>query len=96
MPHFSSQELPILSKLDPQIYGPPESAITKALIEPELNGMKIEEVIISFEVYTTIFFSLQTEVNIEIMYLKNYSYHVLHTRNFNLLSSIFLVMLFRI
>ncbi|XP_033515786.1 lipoxygenase 6, chloroplastic-like [Nicotiana tomentosiformis] len=39
------KELPILSKLDPQIYGPPESAITKALIEPELNGMKIEEAI---------------------------------------------------
>ncbi|KAK4357604.1 hypothetical protein RND71_023214 [Anisodus tanguticus] len=37
------KELPILSKLNPQVYGHPESAITKALIEPELNGMKIEE-----------------------------------------------------
>ncbi|XP_059316424.1 lipoxygenase 6, chloroplastic-like [Lycium ferocissimum] len=39
------KELPILSKLDPQVYGPPESAITKDLIEPGLNGMKIEEAI---------------------------------------------------
>lgn len=40
------QELPILSKLDPAVYGPPESAITKELIEEELNGMSVEKVLI--------------------------------------------------
>ncbi|XP_059657730.1 lipoxygenase 6, chloroplastic-like [Cornus florida] len=39
------KEFPILSKLDPTIYGPPESAITKELIEEELNGMSVEEAI---------------------------------------------------
>ncbi|KAI8025135.1 hypothetical protein LOK49_LG02G02696 [Camellia lanceoleosa] len=29
------REFPILSKLDPAVYGPPESAITKDLIEQE-------------------------------------------------------------
>ncbi|XP_057949532.1 lipoxygenase 6, chloroplastic isoform X2 [Malania oleifera] len=39
------KEFPILSKLDPAVYGPPESAITKELIEKELNGMSVEEAI---------------------------------------------------
>ncbi|XP_058102244.1 lipoxygenase 6, chloroplastic [Magnolia sinica] len=39
------RELPILSKLDPAIYGPPESAITKESLEKELNGMNVEEAI---------------------------------------------------
>ncbi|KAG9139567.1 hypothetical protein Leryth_016333 [Lithospermum erythrorhizon] len=37
------KEFPIVSKLDPAEYGPPESAITKELIELELNGMKFEQ-----------------------------------------------------
>ncbi|KAH6823178.1 PLAT/LH2 domain-containing lipoxygenase family protein [Perilla frutescens var. hirtella] len=37
------KELPIVSKLDPAIYGPPESAITREIIARELNGMSIEE-----------------------------------------------------
>uniref|UniRef100_A0A5B6ZC88 Lipoxygenase n=1 Tax=Davidia involucrata TaxID=16924 RepID=A0A5B6ZC88_DAVIN len=37
-------EWPLTSKLDPEIYGPPESAITKELIEQEIKGfMTIEE-----------------------------------------------------
>lgn len=40
----SLQEFPILSKLDPEIYGSPESAITKECLEHELNGMSLEEV----------------------------------------------------
>uniref|UniRef100_A0A1D1XVX7 Lipoxygenase 6, choloroplastic n=1 Tax=Anthurium amnicola TaxID=1678845 RepID=A0A1D1XVX7_9ARAE len=39
------REFPILSKLDPDTYGPPESAITKEIIEHELNGMTVEEAI---------------------------------------------------
>ncbi|PON52462.1 Lipoxygenase [Parasponia andersonii] len=39
------REFPILSKLDPALYGPPESAITKELIEQELGGMSVEKVI---------------------------------------------------
>ncbi|XP_004310200.1 PREDICTED: lipoxygenase 6, chloroplastic [Fragaria vesca subsp. vesca] len=39
------KEFPILSKLDPAFYGPPESAITKELIEQELNGMSVEKAI---------------------------------------------------
>ncbi|KAI3467678.1 hypothetical protein Pfo_024341 [Paulownia fortunei] len=39
------KELPIVSKLDPAIYGPPESAITKELIAKELNGINVEEAI---------------------------------------------------
>lgn len=39
------REFPILSKLDPEVYGNPESAITRELIEEELNGMSIEEAI---------------------------------------------------
>ncbi|XP_071926383.1 lipoxygenase 6, chloroplastic isoform X2 [Coffea arabica] len=37
------KELPILSKLDPAVYGPPESAITRELIEQELFGMSVEK-----------------------------------------------------
>ncbi|RWR72052.1 lipoxygenase 6, chloroplastic [Cinnamomum micranthum f. kanehirae] len=39
------REFPILSKLDPAVYGPPESAITKECIEKELGGMTVEEAI---------------------------------------------------
>lgn len=39
------KELPILSKLDPAVYGPPESAITRELIEQELFGMSVEKAI---------------------------------------------------
>ncbi|XP_010913914.3 linoleate 13S-lipoxygenase 2-1, chloroplastic [Elaeis guineensis] len=39
-------EFPIVSKLDPAVYGPPESAITKELIEREIKGvMTLEEAI---------------------------------------------------
>ncbi|XP_051122412.1 lipoxygenase 6, chloroplastic [Andrographis paniculata] len=37
------KEFPITSKLDPAIYGPPESAITKELIAKELNGISVDE-----------------------------------------------------
>ncbi|KAI8528010.1 hypothetical protein RHMOL_Rhmol12G0118400 [Rhododendron molle] len=39
------REFPLLSKLDPAVYGPPESAITKDLIEQELlqHGMSVDE-----------------------------------------------------
>ncbi|KAG6426736.1 hypothetical protein SASPL_110966 [Salvia splendens] len=37
------KELPISSKLDPETYGPPESAITRELIARELNGISVEE-----------------------------------------------------
>nr|XP_016478969.1 PREDICTED: linoleate 13S-lipoxygenase 2-1, chloroplastic-like [Nicotiana tabacum] len=41
-------EWPLKSKLDPEIYGPPESAITKELIELEIAGfMTVEEVYIN-------------------------------------------------
>ncbi|XP_073099393.1 LOW QUALITY PROTEIN: probable lipoxygenase 8, chloroplastic [Elaeis guineensis] len=36
------KELPLVSKLDPELYGPPESAITKELVEREIK-MSIEE-----------------------------------------------------
>lgn len=39
------KEFPITSKLDPAVFGPPESAITKELIEQELNGMSVEKAI---------------------------------------------------
>lgn len=39
------KEFPILSKLDPAIYGPPESAITKELIQEELHGLSVEKAI---------------------------------------------------
>lgn len=38
------QELPILSQLDPAVYGSPESAITKEIIARELNGISVDEV----------------------------------------------------
>ncbi|XP_060196669.1 linoleate 13S-lipoxygenase 2-1, chloroplastic-like [Lycium barbarum] len=39
-------EWPLKSKLDPKIYGPPESAITKELIELEIGGfMTVEEAV---------------------------------------------------
>lgn len=39
------QEFPIASKLDQEIYGSPESLITKELIEEQINGaMTAEEV----------------------------------------------------
>ncbi|KAK7246965.1 hypothetical protein RIF29_41838 [Crotalaria pallida] len=39
------KEFPIYSKLDPDVYGPPESAITKELLEKELGGMSLEKAI---------------------------------------------------
>lgn len=33
------QQLPLKSTLDPEIYGPPESAITTELIEQEIGGL---------------------------------------------------------
>ncbi|XP_059627324.1 linoleate 13S-lipoxygenase 2-1, chloroplastic-like [Cornus florida] len=37
-------EWPLKSKLDPNVYGPPESAITKELVEQDIGGfMKLEE-----------------------------------------------------
>ncbi|KAL2547182.1 Lipoxygenase 6 [Forsythia ovata] len=39
------KEFPIRSKLDPAIYGPPESAITRELLEEELPGMSVEQAI---------------------------------------------------
>lgn len=41
-----SQELPILSKLDPAEYGAPESAITREIIQRELKGITVEEVMV--------------------------------------------------
>ncbi|KAL9678067.1 hypothetical protein QQ045_015906 [Rhodiola kirilowii] len=37
------KEFPIVSKLDPEVYGPPESALTKELIEEELRGMTVDQ-----------------------------------------------------
>lgn len=38
------------SKLDPSVYGPPESAITTEIIECQIRGyMTIDEVVISAE-----------------------------------------------
>lgn len=43
--HEIAQEWPLKSTLDPEIYGPPESAITTELIEKEIGGMiSVEEV----------------------------------------------------
>lgn len=39
------REFPILSKLDPAVYGTPKSAITKECLEHELNGISLEEAI---------------------------------------------------
>ncbi|PIA51289.1 hypothetical protein AQUCO_01100255v1 [Aquilegia coerulea] len=39
------KDFPILSKLDPAVYGPPESLITKELINLELQGMDVDEAI---------------------------------------------------
>jgi len=43
--HPSMQEFPFVSKLDPEIYGPPESAITEEIINQEIRGvMTVKEV----------------------------------------------------
>ncbi|RDX97652.1 Linoleate 13S-lipoxygenase 2-1, chloroplastic, partial [Mucuna pruriens] len=45
-PYSIQLEWPLRSKLDPQIYGPPESAITREVIEPQIIGYcTIEEAI---------------------------------------------------
>lgn len=39
-------EWPLTSKLDPQVYGPQESGITKEIVEQEIKGfMTLEQVI---------------------------------------------------
>jgi lipoxygenase len=41
------QEWPLKSELDPEIYGPPESAITSELLEAEIGGVtRVDKVII--------------------------------------------------
>lgn len=37
------QEFPIVSKLDPAVYGPPESALTKDILEKQMNGLMTVE-----------------------------------------------------
>lgn len=45
---YHIQEWPIKSKLDPEIYGPQESAITTDMIRQEIGGiMRVDEVIIN-------------------------------------------------
>ncbi|CAL9135964.1 unnamed protein product [Musa textilis] len=40
------KEFPLVSKLDPEVYGPPESAITEEMIEEEIKGvMSVQEAI---------------------------------------------------
>ncbi|KAL9225585.1 hypothetical protein vseg_001490 [Gypsophila vaccaria] len=39
------KEFPIMSKLDPAVYGPQDSAITKEILEQEMSGMTVEEAI---------------------------------------------------
>ncbi|XP_057542200.1 lipoxygenase 6, chloroplastic-like isoform X2 [Amaranthus tricolor] len=39
------KEFPITSKLDPAVYGPPKSGITKEVLEGELDGMSVEKAI---------------------------------------------------
>lgn len=40
------QEFPIVSKLDPAVYGPPESALTKEILEKPMDGlMTVEQVV---------------------------------------------------
>lgn len=42
------QEWPLRSKLDPNIYGPPESAITSEIINREIGGIvSVEQVYIN-------------------------------------------------
>jgi hypothetical protein len=44
------QEWPINSKLDPQIYGPPESMLTTELIEAQIGGLiKVHEVSVDLQ-----------------------------------------------
>ncbi|PKA54495.1 Lipoxygenase 6, chloroplastic [Apostasia shenzhenica] len=45
------REFPIVSKLDPSVYGSPESAITKDCLENELHGMAVEEAIENHRLY---------------------------------------------
>lgn len=48
------QEWPPKSKLDPRIYGPPESLITTELVEREIRGiMTVHEVLIIKHRYNT-------------------------------------------
>ncbi|CAL1354896.1 unnamed protein product [Linum trigynum] len=37
------REFPIVSKLDPEIYGPPESSLTKEVLEEDLHEMSLEQ-----------------------------------------------------
>lgn len=44
------QEFPLVSKLDPEVYGPPESAITEEMIEEEIKGvMTVHEVLTKYQ-----------------------------------------------
>lgn len=52
---YLPQEFPIRSKLDPAVYGPPESAITKELLEQELGGMSLEKVCFIFPLLLDLF-----------------------------------------
>lgn len=48
--HKFVQDWPLKSTLDPETYGPTESAITKELIEKEIGGsMTVEEVCVQYK-----------------------------------------------
>lgn len=47
------QTFPIVSKLDPKVYGPAESAITAEILEEEIKGvMTVQEVMRAAEIYS--------------------------------------------
>jgi Lipoxygenase len=45
------QVFPPVSKLDPDVYGPPESAIKEEHIIGQLNGMSIQQVILILHIF---------------------------------------------
>lgn len=47
------QTFPIVSKLDPKVYGPAESAITVEILEQGIKGvMTVQEVMCATEIYS--------------------------------------------
>ena len=50
-PCFAFQEFPPVSKLDPAVYGPPESAITEEHILGNLDGMSVQQALEEKKLY---------------------------------------------
>ncbi|KAI3743197.1 hypothetical protein L1987_60903 [Smallanthus sonchifolius] len=73
LPTIDSKEWPLKSKLDPKVYGPPESAITKEIVERQIRGYcSLEEAIEDKKLYILDYHDIFLPYVNKVREIKNY------------------------